>query len=435
MTEFTPTKTSAFAVALHRLRQFVHADPGLQARLFKATDNAELWQALQPTIAALALELDEATLMRAGRGKPRLTGINAADPTKHSTNKPAPGGRGVDGGFGGQVFNTEGGGGQNGLHGWIPFFLSRLDCQPTVEWGYIGQQRYTEPFFDDTLQRLLAHPFNRVFRQHTPLDTLTERVHSHPGLPLHGLIFHMSRCGSTLVAQAFAALSDSVVLSEPASLGILLEWQIAAPSGDAGAAASLLRGLLSALGQPCRTADRRLFLKTECWHICHIDRLLTALPGVPWVFLYREPLQVLASHARMPSVYLMPGTGIHHGLMPPAALLTQPLQHAAWMLGRIMADASAALSRYPNGLLVDYCELPEAIETRIADHFGLYLQAADIAALRHACLRDAKKPEAIFLPDSADKQAVANADLRDAASRWLDGPYAELSALARAYCF
>ncbi len=89
------------------------------------------------------------------------------------------------------------------LAGWLPLFLSARDGQPTVEWGYMGRERLTAPFFQDTLQHLLARPFNRLFRQRTSLDTLLERARTHPGLPLGGLVFHMSRCGSTLVAQSW----------------------------------------------------------------------------------------------------------------------------------------------------------------------------------------------------------------------------------------
>jgi hypothetical protein len=110
------------------------------------------------------------------------------------------------------------------LSGWLPFFLSAHEGQRQVEWAYMGQERFTEPFFLDTLQILLRRPFNQVFRQQSGLDLLLERAQSHPGLPLKGIVFHMSRCGSTLAAQWLAALSDSVVLSEPEPLDTLLQW-------------------------------------------------------------------------------------------------------------------------------------------------------------------------------------------------------------------
>lgn len=206
----------------------------------------------------------------------------------------------------------------------------------------------------------------------------------------------------------------------------MLQWLIAAPAFDAEAGLDLLRGLLAALGQPRRAEDRRLFLKTECWHVCHIDRILSAFPGIPWIFLYRDPLEVLVSQARMPSLYLVPGSLVQHGMHPPEHLLTRPLDHAAWMLAHIMDDAALAMIRHPGGLLVNYRELPEILETRLAGHFGLALDEGEMAALRAACARDAKNPHQAFQADSTEKHASAHTGIREATARWLAAPYAEL---------
>lgn len=311
------------------------------------------------------------------------------------------------------------------LHGWIPFYLKRGE----VHWGYMGRERFVEPFSEDTLQKLAGRPFNQLLRQRTGLEVLPERADSHPGLPLRGLVFHMSRCGSTLIAQALAALRDTVVLSEPAAFDTLLQWLIASPSFDPGRSSALLRGLLSALGQPRRPEDRRLFVKTDCWHIRHIDRILSAFPGVPWVFLYRDPREVLVSQARMPGIFVVPGALISHGLHPPARLMNQPLEHGAWVLGQVLRDAASAFRHQPGGLLVNYSELPAALETRLAGHFGLALEAAEISVLRAAGARDAKNPHQDFRPASAEKHVGAG--IREAAARWLDAPYAELERMRR----
>ena len=164
------------------------------------------------------------------------------------------------------------------LQGCIPLYLK----QGQVHWAYMGQERFVEPFCQDTLDKLANRPLNQILGQRTGLETLLERAESRPGLPLRGLVFHMSRCGSTLIAQALASLRDSVVLSEPPAFDTLLQWLNASPAVDAAYSSALLRGLLSALGQPRRVEDKRLFVKTDCWHICHSGRIFQAFPGVPW---------------------------------------------------------------------------------------------------------------------------------------------------------
>jgi hypothetical protein len=315
--------------------------------------------------------------------------------------------------------------GHDALSGWIPLYLQR----GYVHWGYMGQERFIQPFCQDTLQTLARRPFNQLFRQRTGLDILSARADSHPGLPLHGIVFHMSRCGSTLTAQALAALADTVVLSEPPAIDTLLEWLVASPADDRKTSDALLKGLVAALGQSRREQDRRLFIKADAWHIGHINRILNAFPTVPWIFLYRNPVEVLVSHSRIPALYLIPGSLVQHGLKPPAPLLNQTSEHGAWVLSQILQAAIAAIQQHPNGLLINYSELPNVIETRLNQHFNLNLTTDDLSALRLATLRDAKIPNQYFETDSTEKLASADESLQAIAARWLTGPYNELEQL------
>lgn len=309
------------------------------------------------------------------------------------------------------------------MAGWLPFFLTADNGQRQVEWGYMGRERFTEPFFLDTLQRLLYRQFNHLFRQQSGLDLLLERAQSHPGIPLKGIVFHMSRCGSTLASQWLTALPDSVVLSEPEPLDTLLQWP--APYSNT----ETIQALLAALGQPRRESDRRLFLKTDCWHTAHIDRLLTAFPDTPWVFLYRNPVEVLVSQQRMPGWHMVPGTMTGHGLHPPEELLNNPLSNGAWILSAILDQAGQAMKRHSNGLLLNYSELPEALENKLAIHFGLDLSTQDAETLRAVAGRHSKHRHAEFKPDAAEKRAVADTHILELADRWLDKPYRLLEQL------
>ncbi len=309
------------------------------------------------------------------------------------------------------------------LSGWIPLFLSIRDHQPTLDWGYMGRERFTEPFCQDTLQKLASRPFNRLLRRQSGLDLLLERAQRHPGLPLKGMVFHMSRCGSTLAAQWLTALSDSVVLSEPEPLDTLLQWP--KPYSDT----ETVRALLAALGQPRRESDRQLFLKTDCWHMVHIDRLLTAFPGTPWVFVYRDPVEVLVSHQRMPGWHLVPGSMTGHGMQPPDEVMNHSLGHGAWVLSVIMDQARQAMERHDNGLLLNYSELPEALESKLAAHFGLDLTGLGTDNLRTVTGRHSKQRDTAFHPDSAEKRAAADAHILELTFRWLNKHYQLLEQL------
>src|SRR5438270_6483250 len=102
------------------------------------------------------------------------------------------------------------------LDGWIPTRLYRAGDRLMADWCYLGDFRLTDPFFGESVRRAFRHPFRVLFRQQTPVDVLIERAATHPGIGPTGFIFHMSRCGSTLIAQMLAASDRNVVVSEAA---------------------------------------------------------------------------------------------------------------------------------------------------------------------------------------------------------------------------
>src|ERR1044072_3432527 len=100
------------------------------------------------------------------------------------------------------------------LDGWVPVQIKWQQPRPFVEWCYVGARPLTQPFFDQTIQNLIFPPFNLLFRRRTPIETLLARYEIKPGLQPTGFIFHMSRCGSTLVSQMLRALPHTIVVSE-----------------------------------------------------------------------------------------------------------------------------------------------------------------------------------------------------------------------------
>ena len=80
-----------------------------------------------------------------------------------------------------------------------------------VDWGCLGKERFTDPLFEQTIDVCLRHPFNLLFRHQTPIELLGEVAATFPMVPPSGFIFHLSRCGSTLVSQMLAALPQNIV--------------------------------------------------------------------------------------------------------------------------------------------------------------------------------------------------------------------------------
>ncbi len=313
------------------------------------------------------------------------------------------------------------------LHGWIPVRIAWTSEGPRVEWILLGDQRLRDPFFEQTLQRRMQHPFHHLFRRETTLDEMTEWTDAHPGAPLKGIVYHMSRCGSTLIGGQLMALERNIVASEPAPLDDLLRVPMRQPDLPRETLICWLRAMVAALGQP-RNGEHAFYLKADCWHIHHIELLREAFPETPWIFLYRDPVEVMVSQARIPAAWTVPG------MLHPAALQMDladwnPAQtdvYLARALAKICTAGLRAARQVSSGLLVNYSELPEATYGRLLSHFSL--REEDVPVLQEASKRDAKSPMMTFTKDSAAKQAEATDRLRTAAATHLLPVYEELEA-------
>src|SRR4051812_44629666 len=87
------------------------------------------------------------------------------------------------------------------LDNWVPLRLYDRDGRAMVDWAHVGGERFVDPFFEQTITRCLRHPADVMFRHQTPVETLRDLYEQRRGVEPSGFIFHMSRCGSTLLAQ------------------------------------------------------------------------------------------------------------------------------------------------------------------------------------------------------------------------------------------
>jgi hypothetical protein len=273
------------------------------------------------------------------------------------------------------------------LDGWVPVSASESD----VHWRLLPGHCFTDPFFEDTVRRHHGAPARL-----TSWEEAERWIGECPGLQPAGLVYHMSRCGSTLVAQMLAAVAENRVMAEPPVLDDVLRQ----------GSGSRLRTIVHALGQAAQ-GETRFFLKVDCWHIGHYETMRAAFPKTPAVFLYRHPLEVLVSQMRNPGEWT-------------AAIGANREQGIADLLGEMMA---AALRHTDTLHMVNYTDLPDAV----FDLFGLRWTAEQTERMRSASHRDAKSPKLPFSGDSAAKRK-ASTDRARAAAQTIEYLYDELRA-------
>lgn len=132
----------------------------------------------------------------------------------------------------------------------------------------------------------------------------------------------------------------------------------------------------------------------------------------------RDPLEVLVSNLAQPADVMLPGNLPPEVLGSPPFPITTHEDYVAFVCSRIYAHADE-VAQAPGSLTINYPDLPHAVESLIAPHFGFDLDHVDRAAMHEATrlyAKDASRSTA-FTPDSETKQRNGPA-ARELISKW-----------------
>ncbi len=318
------------------------------------------------------------------------------------------------------------------LAGWLPIRVNWQGPEPLIDWCLVGDCRFTEPFFDHTIERLLQKPFNLMFRRLTSIDALELAATRLPSLAPSGFIFHMSRCGSTLVSRMLASLPQNVVISEASTLDWMIRANVRRPGITDEERIDWIRWMVASLAQKRDADGRHFFIKFDSWHTVYFDLIQRAFPDVPWIFLYRHPTEVLVSHSSQRGAGTIPGVVEHRidGMSLQDAVNFPHEQYPAIVLAEI-CKAALKQSSNPNGMFVNYSKLPDFVSSGLLRHFRLDYSADDISKMKAAARYNAKNPAIEFASDIDEKQREASAEIHSFSGQFLMPIYAELEAVSK----
>jgi len=122
-------------------------------------------------------------------------------------------------------------------------------------------------------------------------------------LAIGGLVFHETRCGSTLTANLLSA-------SDPAAHRVYSEASplLTAMLGCTGSSCDkqkhndLIRDTLYLMGRSSDPREKRVFYKIQSVGVRNIATLTNVIPQVPWIFIYRNSVEVIMSHFKDASI-------------------------------------------------------------------------------------------------------------------------------------
>jgi len=314
--------------------------------------------------------------------------------------------------------------------GWAPIRIHWSEAGLRVNWAFIGNQRFTDPFFAQTVEKCLRRPAQLLFQRETSLEALIELGQQRPSLPVRGFIFHSSRCGSTLITQMLAAMPENVVISEAAPIDVVLRSHFQDLTISDDQRIRWLRALLNTLGQRRLAEEKSLFVKFDSWHALLLPLIRRAFPDVPWIFVYREPLETLQSHSRQRGGHVIPGVlePALYGWDAETVNQMSSGEYGARALARIYLAGLESAQAAPNARVINYRQLPGIVWPELTRFWGLDLGASIPEPMARACGRDAKNPSLPFI----GRPTAANRGLSDPlfhlARQWMNETYQALEA-------
>lgn len=298
---------------------------------------------------------------------------------------------------------------------WLPYRYqpkSRL-----VNW-LIPVGHATEPFQDEYISRCRQKLVNQIIQPCTSLECAHQQAKCLPDVEPAGFIFHLSRCGSTLVSGCLSELASTCVFSEsPLLTELLLDEDLSSTEQHV-----FLKSFINmqASAFPNRP---QMIIKWNAWDIFRWTLIREVYANIPIIFLVREPIEILASHHKFAgrhmsgdrSLSILNSVFIGKG----QALLSFRCAVLAALLGE--------MNKFSNDsyvLRVDYRQLDAEEIRKIIDHFCLFIDSQSFQSITRRLQFHSKIPDATFSDDTHVKQTLFSIDDKATIEHFLQLSYA-----------
>jgi hypothetical protein len=317
------------------------------------------------------------------------------------------------------------------LISWIPVDATLHDGKPAIEWMELKDVLFTEPFFDQTIQRIRSDGTRQ--RYLTDFDLLLRTEKLFDSVEPSGFIFHSSRCGSTLLSNACRALQNSIVISEAPVLDKIISRFFT----DADTESKLLlyklflKGAVRALGQRRFGDERHLFVKFASTSTLHMRHIRSIWPNKPFVFLYRDPVEIIVSNLKTTPEWMCfesnPATAAAVAGVETFQLSEMsPEEFCARSLGRYFEEV--AKNGDPSTLSLNYSQLNFDSLVSAVRFFGVEPSVDEVDAIRRISglySKDSTQSHA-FKADSELKRASASDKAIEMVNKWARQPFEAL---------
>ena len=284
------------------------------------------------------------------------------------------------------------------------WFPSHYHAQTkTISWVPVFQ-RLSKPFLEDDICDARRGLLASFIQPQTLLEPLLSQRESLPAINPNLMIFHWSRCGSTLVSSSFSLLKTCRVLSESMLCSDVMHHD-AWPSSLIPQLVDLCLRLQGRL----RPDERELVIKWNAWDLACWPMLLELYPNSRVLCLMRHPRDILASHQREAGMhmagrvkalflYSLPLSENTHGESSENTHAEPNLDAFRMDVLHGFAQQTAALYQSSRCILMDYQQLNALKPSVLSAILEWPLAAEDIEHWQGHWRFDVKRQGQLFVP-------------------------------------
>ena len=339
------------------------------------------------------------------------------------------------------------------LKGWTPIELHINKSFQEVAWLNLGKTYFTDKRSAYTICRSWQNQ-NKPQPLWTKLDVLTQLRKTSPGLQPKGFIFNVSKCGSTLLARMLSSLPRNLVISEDTVINKSLmpnELMTQAGSFPDSSRIELFQSVISALGQPLLGVEENYVIRFSPFNVLELPFIKKVFPEVPWIFLYRDPIEVIISDLVDLDSYKSMSSLVKQVLSFSATNITKINPKNSSLAQKILDFSNSDIATMSdeeflarrnssylnmalhfldkNALLINYDQLLSKVGLcQVLDWFQIKISDNELATMLNNLKVYSKDniKEKAYRDDRADKQKMVSKQLRDLVDKWAMEPYLKL---------
>ncbi|SHN12684.1 hypothetical protein [Chitinophaga sp. CF418] len=289
---------------------------------------------------------------------------------------------------------------------WIPYKLNYTPQGWIVKWLDLVDKRMILPFFDETIQVCRISQRQRSSLESlSTMDFAADVSNDLSALEPSAFVFHVSRCGSTLLSQAFSAPEENIVIAEAPLLDEILRAREHQPDLPLSILEDWFRAAVRLMGQQRNFKEQHYIIKLDSWHIHFYELLRQWYPHTPFFFLYRKPDEVIASHDKRRGIHSVPG------MVSPALLKTDdPGQfggdfnrYTAQVLQQFYLKLQSILElNYAQNCFFDYADGVQEMMAAFSHFSGVAIK--DEEQVHDRLKYHSKASQEVFKPESFDNR-------------------------------